>query len=293
MSNLRIRGLRLPGSDAFALASFISVSVFLFATGADCRAETRAETSKEAAWKLILPAAHAGSTEKRVLGIRVLGLLPGNQKAIELAEGGLLDAKAEVRVAAATALGQMHSTASIPKLQHAMSDKEVAVALAAARALHEMKDKSAYEVYYAVLTGKRKGGDGFLTEQTAILHEPKKLEALAFEQGIGFVPFASMGWDAVRDILKNDPSPVQAAAATMLASDPDPASATALVNAAHHKRWVVRVAVLEAIAKRGDPALRVRIEAYLYDPREEVRLAAAAAVLHLLDVAEGQGKKAN
>jgi HEAT repeat protein len=287
MSDLRIRR-----TAVFALASFVSVS--LFATGSYCGAETgKAETSNDAAWKLILPAAHSSSSEKRVLGIRVLGLLPGNQKAIELAEGGLLDGKAEVRAAAATALGQMHSTASIPKLQHAMSDKEVAVALAAARALHEMKDKSAYEVYYAILAGKRKSGDGFLADQTAILHEPKKLEALAFEQGIGFVPFASMGWDALRDILKNDPSPVQAAAATMLASDPDPASGTALVNAAHAKRWVVRVAVLEAIAKRGDPALRVEIEPYMYDPKEEVRLAAASAVLHLLDVAEAQGKKAN
>ncbi|HLW85508.1 MAG TPA: HEAT repeat domain-containing protein [Candidatus Sulfotelmatobacter sp.] len=288
MSNLRKRG-SVVSALPFSVSLSVSLLVFLLATGSYCRAET----SKEAAWKLIVPAAHSSSAEKRVLGIRVLGLLPGNQKAIELAEGGLLDAKAEVRAAAATALGQMHSTASIPKLQHVMSDKEIAVALAAARALHGMKDKSAYEVYYAILAGQRKSGDGFLAEQTAILHEPKKLEVLAFEQGIGFVPFAGMGWDALRDILKNDPSPVQAAAATMLASDPDPASATALVNAAHSKRWVVRVAVLEAIAKRGDPTLRVEIEAYMYDPKEEVRLAAAAAVLHLLDIAEAQGKKAN
>lgn len=278
--------LRMARSAVFVLA----VSVSLFTTDPFCRAES----GKAVAWKLILSGARSSSSEKRILGIRVLGLLPGNQKAVELAENALLDTNSEVRAAAATALGQMHSTASIPKLQRAMSDKEIAVALAAARALHEMTDKSAYEVYYAILTGKRKSGEGFLAEQTAILHEPKKLEALAFEQAIGFIPYAGMGWDALRDITKNDPSPVQAAAATMLASDPDPASATALVNAAQSRRWVVRVAVLEAIAKRGDPALRLEIEAFMYDPKEEVRFAAAAAVLRLLDLAEAQeNKKAN
>ena len=221
----------------------------------------------------------------------MLGLLPGDHKAIELAESALLDSKPDVRAAAATVLGQVHSTASIPKLKRALSDKEITVALAAAHALREMDDKSGYEVYYAILTGERKSGESLLAEETAILHEPKKMETLAFEQGIGYVPFASMGWNALSVVLKNDSSPVRAAAASMLASDPDPASAKALMNAAQAKRWVLRVAALEAIAKRGDPALRLKIEPLMYDPKEEVRFAAAAAVLRLADVAEAQEMK--
>lgn len=123
------------------------------------------------------------------------------------------------------------------------------------------------------------------------MHEPKKLAELGFEQGIGYIPFASIGWDALRVILKNDSSPVRAAAASMLASDPDPASAKALVKAAQAKSWVVRVAALEAIAKRGDPALRLKIEPLMYDEKEEVRYAAAAAVLRLVDIAEAQELK--
>jgi HEAT repeat protein len=265
----------------------LAISAALFASDSFCRAES----GKAVAWKLIRSAAQSTSSGKRVLGIRVLGLLPGDHDAIELAETALADVKPEVRAAAAAVLGQVRSTASIPKLQHALSDKEITVALAAAHALREMDDKSGYEVYYAILTGERKSGESLLAEETAVLHEPKKLEALAFEQGIGYIPFASMGWDALRVILKNDSSPVRAAAASMLASDPDPSSAKALVNAAQGKSWVVRVAALEAIAKRGDPGLRLKIEPLMYDEKEEVRYAAAAAVLRLVDITEAQEMK--
>jgi len=155
----------------------------------------------------------SNSSEERVAAVRVLGLLVGNKKAGELAQHALADAKPEVRSAAATALGQMHSTASIPKLRQTLSDKEVSVALSAARALQAMHDKSGYDFYYEILTGERKGSQGLIAGQTAVLHEPKKLAELAFEQGIGYVPYAGMGWDALRVILKNDSSPVRAAAA--------------------------------------------------------------------------------
>jgi HEAT repeat protein len=279
----------MSGSRRSRPAIFIlAISVSLFATDSFCPAES----GKAVAWNLILSAAQSTDSGKRVLGIRVLGLLPGDHKAIELAESALLDSKPEVRAAAATVLGQVRSTASIPKLKRALSDKDITVTLAAAHALCEMDDKSGYEVYYAILTGERKSGGSLLAEETAILHEPKKLEAIAFEQGIGYVPFASMGWDALRVILKNDSSPVRAAAASMLASDPDPASGKALVNAMQAKRWVVRVAALEAIAKRGDPELRLKIEPFMYDMKEEVRFAAAAAVLRLVDITEAQEMKA-
>jgi HEAT repeat protein len=179
----------------------------------------------------------------------------------------------------------MHSTASIPRLKQMLTDKEVSVALAAARALHALNDKSGYDFYYEILAGERKGSEGLIAEQTAVLHDPKKLAELAFEQGIGYIPYAGMGWDALRVILKNDSSPVRAAAATMIANDPDPNAAKALVKATQDKNWIVRVAALEAISKRGDPSSRVTIEKSMYDPKREVRYTAAATVLHLVDVA--------
>lgn len=142
-------------------------------------------------------------SEERLTATRVLGLLSGDRKATELAEQGLNDSQPEVRSAAATALGKMRSTASISKLKKMLSDKDVSVVLAAGGALHEMNDPSAYEVYYEILIGERKGSEGLIGRETAVLHDPKKLAELSFEQGINFIPYASMGWDAMRVILKN------------------------------------------------------------------------------------------
>jgi HEAT repeat protein len=256
--------------------------VLLFAGGMS----SSAVTGKEVAWNLIMSGLQSNSGEQRVAAVRVLGLLADDSKATELGERALGDVKPEVRTAAATALGQMHSTASIPKLRQALADKEIPVVLAAARALHEMKDKAGFEVYYEILTGERKGSESFIAEQTAILHDPKKLAEMGFEQGIGFIPYAGMGWDALRTILKNDSSPIRAAAATMLTHDPDPESARALVNATRDKNWIVRVAALEALSNRGDPTLRSEVEPSMYDTQREVRYAAAATVLHLADLTE-------
>jgi HEAT repeat protein len=247
-----------------------------------------AQTSKEVAWKLIRTGLQSHNSEERIAAVRVLGLVIQDGQAAESAEAASHDSNPEVRRAAATALGQMRSTASIARLKEMISDKDIPVVLAAARALVQMKDKSGYEVYYEILTGKRKGSEGLIAQQTAVLHDPKKLAKLSFEEGIGYIPYAGMGWDALRTILKNDSSPIRAAAATMLAENPDPKTALALVNAAGDKNWVVRVAAIEAIAKRSDAALRIRIEPYMYDPNRQVRYAAAATTLRLFDVAESK-----
>src|SRR5260370_31185729 len=75
----------------------------------------------------------------------------------------------------------------------------------------------------------------------------------------------------VKTLVKNDKSPVRAAAARKLAHDPDPVSANALVDATQDKNWVVRQAALEAIAERGDRALIPKIVPALDDDKDEVR----------------------
>ena len=144
----------------------------------------------------------------------------------------LKDDKPEVRSAAATALGDMQARSSIPKLKDALADDEPAVVLSAAHALDLMHDRSAFEVYYAVLTGQRKTSKGLIASQIAVLKDPKKLALMGFEEGIGFVPFAGIGWEAYRRLAKTDPSPVRAAAATVLARDPDSDSGNAIGDAA-------------------------------------------------------------
>lgn len=97
------------------------------------------------------------------------------------------------------------------------------------------------------------------------------------------MPFAGIGWDAWRTMHKKDPNPVRAVAASMLAHDPDAASADALVKATEDKNWMVRAAAVEAIAKRGDVSLLPHLAEKFTDKNEKVRYSAAAAVIRLSD----------
>lgn len=241
-----------------------------------------AVSGQQKAWAMFEAAAKSNNAAQRSVGIRALGLLRDNVRARKLAETALGDDRPEVRAAAATALGQMHATESIPKLQKLLKDDRISVVMAAAHSLRDLKDNtSAYSVYYDVLTGERKG-DGLIAQQMDTLHNPKELAMIGLEQGIGYVPFAGIGWDAWRYTHKKDPHPVRAVAATLLAHDPDPETGSALVKAAlNDKDWIVRAAALEAIAERGDPALEEKIEMSLFDVNSHVRFTAAATVIRL------------
>jgi len=243
---------------------------------------TDIESPRHKAWDMLLTACFSQRASERANGIRALGLLRDNSQARLLAEHGLSDPNVEVRRAAATALGQMHAVQSVPKLQEALSDEKIPVVMAAAQSLHELKDdKSAYALYYDLLTGERKAGDGLIARQLSTLKDPRKLAEIGISEGAGFVPFAGIGWDAYRAMQKKDPNPVRAIAATMLAHDPDPASATALVRATKDKDWIVRAAALEAIAQRGDPLLLPQLVPRFCDSHPKVRYSAAAAVIRL------------
>ncbi|UWZ81904.1 HEAT repeat domain-containing protein [Occallatibacter riparius] len=247
-------------------------------------APARAQGHIDKAWDILKKAASDSNTDKRAAGVAVLALLQGDSEAQAMAEKALSDEKPVVRTAAANALGAMEAKSAIPALKNAIRDKDVSVVLAATHALYVLKDPTAYEVYYAVLTGQKKSGGGLIDDQKKMLSDPKKMAQLGFEQGIGFIPFAGLGLTALGMITKDDTSPVRAAAAKVLAKDPDPKSGDALVDAAFDKSWIVRAAALNAISERGDFTLGPRIEAGMDDEKEQVRYIAAAAVIHLQDV---------
>ena len=240
------------------------------------------ESPRHKAWDMLLTAAFSQRTSERTDGVRALGLLRNNSQARQLAEYALSDSNSDVRRAAAMVLGQMDARESIPKLENALSDKKIPVVMAAAQSLRELKaDKSAYAVYYDLLTGERKANDGLIARQLETLKDPKVLAEIGFSEGIGFVPFAGIGWDAWRTVHKKDPNPVRAVAATLLAHDPDPSTGNALVKATNDKDWIVRAAAIEAIAERGDPSLLPHVVEKFSDKNAKVRFSAAAAVIHL------------
>jgi HEAT repeat protein len=253
---------------------------------------SHADSTEQKAWTMFECAAKSKSASERATGIQALGLMKDNARARAMAEAALKDVRPEVRAAAATALGQMHATESIPKLQEMLGDKRISVVMAAANSLRALKDdKSAYGIYLDVLTGERKG-DGLVTQQVDTLHNPHEMAMIGIEEGIGFVPFAGIGWDAWRYTHKKNPHPVRAVAATLLARDPDPATGKALVKAAlHDKDWIVRAAAVEAIAQRGDSALGEKIAISLFDRNVHVRYTAAAAVIRRAASSEAEAHK--
>lgn len=244
------------------------------------------QTPQEQAWGILRAGAIEKSADKRTEAVRALGIISGDAKAAEIAEHALEDGKPAVRAAAATSLGVMGCTASIGRLKAVLSDKDASVVLAAAHALWTLKDPAAYEVYYAVLTGERKNGGGLVAEGMETLQDKKKMAEFGVEEGLGFIPFAGIGYSAVKALRKDDVSPVRAAAAAILANDPDPKSGQALVTAASGKSWVVRAAALDAIAKRGDPKLLNGIVPLMFDEKDVVSYNAAAAVIRLSAASE-------
>jgi HEAT repeat protein len=257
------------------------------------RAETVSKPPlKDQAWELLRGGIEENSTDKRASAVHVLSLLTGETRAVRLASRALSDPKPQVRVAAAEALGELHAKSAIPTLEKALSDKEPLVTLAAAHSLLTMKDALAYEVYYEILTGERRSNKGLVAEQLDTLRDPKKMALLGFQEGIGFVPFAGIGYTAYRTVMKDDGSPVRAAAAKVLIEDHDTMIEDAMIRAAtEDKNHLVRVAALDALARRGNPAVIDRIAPAMADDKDAVKYTAAAAILHLSDVAENRKSK--
>ena len=235
---------------------------------------TFAQTSLDQAWSILQAGASDGSSQQRLATMRVLQLIVGDAKAAGMAEQGLHDSDPDVRGAAALSLGSMKVKSAIPLLiAAAKSEKEGAVVMAEAKALIQLGDEKGYDVYYAVLTGERKSGEGLIgsqeEEMKKMLRNPKQLEAMAFEQGMGFVPFGGVGlkvYETIRDSEASAPI-VKATCIKILATDPDPRTSKALVAATTDKEWLLRAAAFDALARRGDRSLLPSVTLGLKDEK--------------------------
>ena len=237
------------------------------------------------AWEVLKAGIADKSALKRAAAVKALALMKGDSWATSHAIQALDDKSVDVRSAGALALGELQAASTIPKLKDVLSDKEPRVVLAAAHSLAQMKDQSGYDVYYAIVTGQMKGSKGLIAGELDTLKDPRKLALLGFEQGIGYVPFGSLGYTAVKTVIKDQGAPGRAAAARMLLDDPDADALTALSGAAvGDKSDVVRIAALETIAKRGDPLVIRDIAPAMFDDKDAVKFTAAATFLHLQDI---------
>ena len=154
--------------------------------------------------------------DRRAKAVRALGLLTGSAEAEKAAVQGLQDEKPNVRLAAAAALGSMHAEQAAGNVEEALGDSEPSVVLAAANSLLLLHDDVGYDTYYEVLTGEKRASKGLIKDQPDTLKDKKKMAQLGFEEGIGFIPFAGIGYEVFKTVTKDDSSPLHAAAATKL-----------------------------------------------------------------------------
>ena len=256
------------------------------AAAAPSTVQDSAQTQEQTAWTVLNTGITNDSTDVRGIAVHVLGELNGNAKAKNAAISALKnDKQAVVRAAAAQSLGEMGAKDAIADLHATIKDTDPSVIIAAAHSLIALGDNTGYNVYYAVLTGEQKTGQSLTEQQKKMLKDPKKMAALGVQAGIGFIPFGGLAFGGYKLLTRDDTSPVLAAAALMLAKDPDPKSGKALADASANKdKWLVRAAAFDAIARRGDPALLDAAEAGLQDDKDQVRISAAAAVIRLHDI---------
>lgn len=233
------------------------------------------------AWSFLKAAIADSHSDRRAHAVGALALIPDNTAAREIAERALSDTSPDVRAEAATTLGELHASIAIPRLKQALNDQDLKVVLSATNALYTLKDPAAFDVYYAIVTGQRKSSTGLIQSQLNMLHNRKQLEKLAFETGIGFVPFGGVAFDAWRTITPNDSSVVLAQALERLAKDPDPKSQQAIEDACYDGKWQVRAAAVAALAKRGNPSALDYAVSAMQDDNDLVADEAAATVIHL------------
>ncbi|MBV8072599.1 MAG: HEAT repeat domain-containing protein [Acidobacteriaceae bacterium] len=245
------------------------------------------QAPRQQAWAILQSGTTDKNSETRVAAVTVLALIPGDPRAAGLAVQALNDQDPDVRKAAAGSLGTLKAKSAIPALRNALKDQDGNVVLAAAHALVMTGSETGYGVYYALVTGERKSGESLIGSQEQevdqMLHNPKGMAEMAFEQGIGYAPFGGIAWGAYQKFhsSENQELVVKATAVKMLAKDPDPRSGTALVNATGDSHWEIRAAAYDAIARRGDSSLLPQITKGLNDDKDVARLTAAAAVAQL------------
>ncbi len=232
-----------------------------------------------------------GNPLKRVIALANAGVMRPQPRPVAMIEALLDDKDLGVRGAACSALGEMKSKGSIPKLRAALSDKAPEVVFAAAKALYSMDDASGREVLQEILTGEQKDASGFvsnsLRDARMKLYDPKALLLIGVNQAAGFLGAFGAAVPLAEQLMKDGQASGKTVAALMLANDHSDESKPALTEALADKNWTVRVAALRAVALRDLTANYDQVATMLADDkREEVRYAAASAAIRLKQVPE-------
>ena len=220
---------------------------------------------------------------KRVAAVLALGVALPAPDPVALAESMLADKDSGTRAAACSTLGEMKSRASLPKLRLALDDKAPEVIFAAAKALYAMGDPQGRAVLIEVLEGDQTDKSGIISssirDAKLKLHDPKAMLLLGVNQGAGLLGPFGVSVPVAEMLLKDNQASGKTAAALLLATDKSPGTREAIKIALGDKNWTVRVAAIRSAALLDLAALYDDVASLLDDKRDEVRYAAAGALI--------------
>jgi HEAT repeat protein len=226
-----------------------------------------------------------GNPAKRIASVLALGVARPEPKPAALVVGMLDDKDSGTRAAACSTLGDMKARTSIPKLRAALDDKAGEVIFAAGKALYAMGDPQGREVLIEVLEGDQTPKSGIvsssLRDAKLKLHDPKALLLLGVNESAGLLGPFGVSVPIAEMLMKDNDASGKTAAALLLATDHSQDTRKAVKEALNDKNWTVRVAAIRSAAMLDLTGDYRDMEALLEDKRDEVRYAAAGAMIRL------------
>jgi HEAT repeat protein len=230
------------------------------------------------AWDVLRKGMDDGDAQRRKTVIAAIGTIGPEPEAVKLVVRGLQDKDTLVRQTAAATLGEMGAHDAVQHLKAALDDSPE-VSFTAAKSLWQLGDTSSREIIQAVMAGER-------SDKPSMLHSamkdakhrlrPSQLALMGFKEASGtFLGPGSMGIDAIQEAMKeakkDSAAPGRAAAAAILAKDPDPYTLVLLEWGLGDNNWAVRVAVTKALVERGNKQTIVKLSPLRSDDHHAVR----------------------
>jgi HEAT repeats len=109
-----------------------------------------------AAWALLTSGADSEKARGRSDVLSALTVLNSDRQAVSILSGALADKEENIRVLAATSIGDIKARSAIPWLREALDDSSAQVSFSAAQALWKMGDRSGRDIFYEILERERK-----------------------------------------------------------------------------------------------------------------------------------------
>jgi len=232
-------------------------------------------------------AAHDRNPDGRKGAAEALSLVGVKDDALESLAPMLDDHDVPVRIAVVVTLGDFNDNRTLPLLKKALQDPVPEIDFAAAKVLYQLHDPEGVQFLLAVVSGESKASSTFLSKEKRgalrMLHTPTQLFTTIAIGAAGFAPVPGLGFglSSAQGILSAPDSSARAASLLLIGSSRHPALAEAVESALADKEWSMRAAAAHLVAMHPFPQFRENLVPLLDDPKDAVRVRAAAAYIRL------------